>query len=188
LTLNRNPEDFHSQIEQAAFEPNNFIPGIGPSPDKMLLARLVSYGDAHRARLGVNYKQIPVNRPRVPVYSYSKGGTMRINNVSDPVYAPNSKGGPKADPEQYPEQAIWSASGEFVRAAYNKRKDDDDFGQPGTLVRKVMDDRQRDRLVSNVVGHLKNGVSEPVLQRAFEYWRNIDKETGDRIAKGVKGE
>jgi len=187
LTLNCNPSDFHGEIEQAAFEPNNLVPGIGPSPDKMLLARLVSYADAHRARLGVNYKQIPVNRSKVPVYSYSKGGAMRIDNVSDPVYAPNSKGGPKADPERYPEVAIWSASGEFIRAAYTKRKDDDDFGQPGTLVRKVMDDAQRERLVSNVVGHLKNGVSEPVLQRAFEYWRNIDKEIGDRIAKGVKG-
>ena len=111
---------------------------------------------------------------------------MRINKVSDPVYAPNSKGGHKADPEQYPEQAIWSANGEFIRAAYTKRKDDDDFGQPGTLVRKVMNDAQRERLVSNVVGHLKSGVSEPVLQRAFEYWRNIDKETGDCIDKGVK--
>ena len=111
---------------------------------------------------------------------------MRINNVSDPVYAPNSKGGPKADPEKYPD-ATWSASGEFIRAAYTKRKDDDDFVQPGTLVRKVMDDAQRDRLVSNVVGHLKGGVSEPVLQRAFEYWRNIDKDIGDRIVKGVKG-
>jgi ABC-type Mn2+/Zn2+ transport system ATPase subunit len=104
---------------------------------------------------------------------------MRIDKVSDPVYAPNSKGGPKADPERYPEAATWSAGGEFVRAAYTKRKDDDDFGQAGTLVRKVMDDAQRDRLVSNVVGHLKNGVSEPVLKRAFEYWRNIDKEIGD---------
>jgi catalase len=188
LTLNRNPSDFQAEIEQAAFEPNNLVPGIGPSPDKMLLARLVSYADAHRARLGVNYKQIPVNRPKVPVHSYSKGGAMRIDKVSDPVYAPNSKGGPKADPERYPEVAIWSASGEFIRAAYTKRKEDDDFGQPGTLVRKVMDDAQRDRLVSNVVGHLKNGVSESVLQRAFEYWRNIDKEIGDRIAKGVKGE
>jgi catalase len=112
---------------------------------------------------------------------------MRIDKVSDPVYAPNSKGGPKADPERYPEQALWSASGEFIRAAYTKRKDDDDFGQPGTLVRKVMDDAQRDRLVSNVVGGL-NGVSEPVLERVFEYWRNIDKEIGDRIAKGAKGE
>ena len=68
-----------------------------------------------------------------------------------------------------------------------KRKDDVDFGQAGTLARQVMDDAQRDRLVSNVVGHRKKGVSELVLARAFEYWRNIDKEIGDRIAKGVKG-
>ena len=81
----------------------------------------------------------------------------------------------------------WSASGEFIRAAYTKRKDDDEFIQPGTLVRKVMNDAQRDLLVSNVVGALKGGVSEPVLQRAFEYWRNVDKDIGDRIVKGVKG-
>jgi catalase len=162
------------------------VPGIGPSPDKMLLARLISYADAHRARLGVNYKQIPVNRPKSPVYSYGKGGAMRIDNVTDPVYAPNSKGGPQADPVKYPEDATWSAGGDFIRAAYSLRKDDDDFGQPGTLVRKVMDDAQRDRLVATVSGILKNGVSEPVLQRAFEYWRNIDKETGDRIAKAVQ--
>ena len=83
---------------------------------------------------------------------------------------------------------MWGASGEFIHAAYTKRKDDDDFGQAGTLVRKVMDNAARDRLVSNVVGHLKDGVKEPVLSRAFEYWRNIDKTVGDRIAQGVKGE
>jgi len=127
-----------------------------------------------------------VNRPKSPVHSYSKGGAMRIDNVSDPVYKPNSKGGPEADPKRYPEQAVWSASGEFIRAAYTKRKDDDDFGQPGTLVRDVMDEAQRDRLVSNVVGHLRNGVSQPVLERALDYWRSIDKEVGDRISKGVR--
>ena len=188
MTLNRNPTDNHTEIEQAAFEPNNLVPGIGPSPDKMLLGRIFSYADAHRARLGVNYKQIPVNRPKVPVHSYSKDGTMRMDNVSDPVYAPNSKGGPKADSAQYPQVEVWGASGEFIHAAYTKRKDDDDFGQPGALVRKVMDNAARDRLVSNVVGHLKDGVKEPVLSRAFEYWRNIDKTVGDRIAQGVKGE
>ncbi|NHJ12973.1 MAG: catalase [Candidatus Thorarchaeota archaeon] len=187
LTLNRNPTDFHTEIEQAAFGPHNLVPGIGPSPDKMLLARLFSYADAHRARLGVNFMQIPVNRPKCPVHSYSKDGAMRVENVSDPVYTPNSKGGPKADGERYPQVEIWKASGEFVRAAYTLRKDDDDWGQAGTLVRKVMDDAQRDRLVSNVVGHLKNGVSEPVLQRALEYWRNIDKEIGNRIAKAMTG-
>ena len=152
----------------------------------MLLARLFAYADAHRARLGVNYKQIPVNRPKVPVHSYSKDGAMRVENVSDPVYAPNSKGGPQADSERYPDVEIWQAGGEFIRAAYTLRKDDDDCGQAGTLVRKVMDDGQRDRLVANVVGHLKKGVSEPVLLRALDYWHSIDQETGDRIAKGVK--
>jgi catalase len=156
------------------------------SPDKMLLARLFSYADAHRARMGVNFKQIPVNRPKVPVHSYSKDGAMRVQNVSDPVYAPNSKGGPKADPGRHPPVEVWAASGEFVHSAYTKRKDDDDFGQAGTLVRNVMDDIQRDRLVSNVVGHLSKGVTEPVLLRAFEYWRNIDRTVGDRVANRMK--
>jgi catalase len=187
LVLNRNPTDFHTEIEQAAFEPSNLVPGIGISPDKMLLGRVFSYADAHRARMGVNYKQIPVNRPKSPVHSYSKDGAMRVENVSDPVYAPNSKGGPKADPVRYPDAEKWSASGEFTRAAYTLREDDDDWGQAHTLVREVMDDDARDRLVSNVVGHLSNGVSEPVLERALEYWRNIDQEVGDRIAQGVKG-
>jgi catalase len=187
LTLDRNPTDFHTEIEQAAFEPNNMVPGIGPSPDKMLLARLFSYADAHRARLGVNYKQIVVNQPKVPVHSYSKDGAMRIHNVSDPVYAPNSKGGPKADGQRYPQVEVWNASGEFVHDAYTLRKDDDDWSQAGDLVRKVMDDAQRSRLVSNIVGHLKKGVSEEVLKRAFEYWHNIDKDIGERIKKGVKG-
>jgi len=175
-----------TDFEQAAFEPNNLVSGIGPSPDKMLLARLFSYADAHRHRLGVNYKQIPVNRPKVSVNSYSKDGAMRIDNVTDPVYAPNSKGGPKADVENHPQVDVWKASGEFMRAAYTPRRDDDDFVQPGTLVREVMDDAQRDRLVMNVVGHLKQGVTDTVLQRVFEYWRNIDREIGNRIEEKMK--
>jgi catalase len=185
LTLTRNPTDFHTEMEQAAFEPNNLVPGIGISPDKMLLGRVFSYADAHRARMGVNYKQIPVNKPQCPVHSYSKDGAMRVENVSDPVYAPNSKGGPAADPGRNPEAETWAASGEFIRAAYTLRKDDDDWGQAGTLVRQVMDDDARARLVSNVVGHLSNGVSEPVLERAIEYWRKVDRGVGDRIAEGV---
>ncbi len=187
LTLNRNPTDYHTEIEQAAFEPSNLVRGIGLSPDKMLLARGFSYSDAHRARLGVNYKQIPVNRPQSPVHSYSKDGAMRTENVTDPVYAPNSYGGPKADPARTDAAGLWYADGgEMVRQAYTLRRDDDDFGQAGTLVREVMDDAARDRLVGNVVGHLKGGVSAAVLQRAFEYWRHIDRDLGDRIAKGVK--
>ncbi len=183
LTLDRNPTDFHTEIEQAAFEPNNLVAGIGASPDKMLLGRLFAYSDAHRARMGVNYKQIPVNRPHSEVNSYSKDGALRVDNVSDPVYAPNSKGGPAADPAANPEVATWFADGEFVRDAYTLRRDDDDWGQAGTLVRNVLDDAQRDRLVDNTAGHLDNGVGTPVLERALQYFRNVDEDLGNRIAR-----
>jgi catalase len=151
----------------------------------MLLARGFSYADAHRARIGVNYKQIPVNAPKAPVHSYSKDGAMRTIPVSDPVYAPNSKGGPKADPLRTAEP-LWHADGEMVRTAYTLRAEDDDWGQAGTLVRDVMDDAERARLVSNVAGHLRDGVTEEVLQHTFEYWKNIDKETGDKIEAAVR--
>jgi catalase len=87
LTLDRNVTDHHTEIEQAAFEPNDLVAGTGLSPDKMLLARRFAYSDAHRARLGVNYKQLAVNAPRSPVHSYSKDGAMRLGNASDPVRA-----------------------------------------------------------------------------------------------------
>ena len=185
MTLDKNLTDYHTEMEQAAFEPNNLVPGIALSPDKMLLARGFSYADAHRARLGVNYKQIPVNSPKVPVHSYSKDGAMRIQNVSDPVYAPNSKGGPAADSEHV--KAVgWYSDGEMVRSAYTPHEQDDDWGQAGTMVREVLDDAARERLVSNVAGHLLNGVTEPVLQRAFEYWHNVDKNLGDKIEQQVR--
>jgi catalase len=185
MTLNRNVTDFHTEMEQASFEPNNLVPGIGLSPDKMLLARGFSYADAHRARLGVNYKQIPVNTPRVPVHSYSKDGVGRTVNVSDPVYAPNSYGGPAAGPSRTDDAGLWASDGDMVRSAYTDRAEDDDFGQPGTMVREVLDDEQRERLISNVAGHLSDGVSDKVLARAFEYWRNVDADLGARIEQAV---
>ena len=186
MTLNRNLTDFHTEMEQAAFEPNNLVPGIGLSPDKMLLARGFSYADAHRARLGVNYKQIPVNTPQnAPVHSYSKDGVGRTVNVTDPVYAPNSYGGPAADPSATDDAGLWASDGDMVRSAYTTRPEDDDFGQARTMVREVLDDEARERLVSNVAGHLSDGVSDKVLARAFEYWKNIDQELGESIEQAV---
>ncbi len=182
LTLDANVTDYHTEIEQAAFQPNNTVPGTGLSPDKMLLARGFSYADAHRARLGVNYQQIPVNRPRSPVRSYAKDGVMRIDPITDPVYYPNSiPGTPAADATTYAEQAVWAADGEMVRSAYTLHSEDDDYGQANTLINQVMDDGQRERLVSNVAGALSSVKRPEVLDRAFEYWRNIDKTIGDRI-------
>jgi catalase len=187
LTLDRNPTDFHTQIEQAAFEPNNMVPGIGLSPDKMLMARGFSYADAHRARLGVNYKEIPVNAPKVETHAYTKDGHGRTVPVTDPVYAPNSYGGAAAQSD-VPEAGIWHADGDLMRSAYTLREDDDDWSQAHALVRHVMDDAARDRLVSNVTGHLLDGVSEKVLKRAFEYWKNIDEEVGAEIERQVRDE
>ncbi|MGV0835717.1 catalase [Mycolicibacterium thermoresistibile] len=185
MVLNRNVTDFHTEMEQLAFEPNSVVPGTGLSPDKMLLARGFSYADAHRARLGVNYKQIPVNAPKVETHSYSKDGVMRVQNVTDPVYAPNSYGGPIAD-EARAAEVRWMADGEMVRQAYTLRPDDDDWSQPGTLVREVLDDAARERLVRNIVHSLSDGVKEPVLSRAFEYWRNVDADLGKKVEEGVR--
>lgn len=188
MTLDKNPPDYFIHIEQAAFEPSNLVPGIGPSPDKMLLGRLFSYPDTHRYRIGPNYAQLPPNRARSLVSSYAKDGPMRFeaSNAARP-YAPNSYGGPAADVARFGEPAGWATAGEMVREAYSLHGQDDDWGQPGTMVRQVLDDAARDRLVSNVSGHLRDGVSAPVLERAFQYWRSIDKTTGDRIAAAVSG-
>ncbi|OBF82635.1 catalase [Mycobacterium sp. 852002-51163_SCH5372311] len=184
LTLDRNITDHHTEVEQAAFAPGNLVPGTGLSPDKLLLGRTFAYPDAHRTRIGVNHNQIPVNAPRCAVRSYSKDGRMRFVNASDPVYAPNSDGGPRADPVRAAE-VRWAADGEMMRTAYTLRPDDDDWGQAGALVRDVMDDAQRERLVHNIVGHVSAGVKEPVLSRVFEYWRNIDSAIGQRVEEGV---
>ncbi|MFE5243735.1 MULTISPECIES: catalase [unclassified Streptomyces] len=188
MTLDKNPEDFFVHIEQASFEPSNMVPGIGPSPDKMLLGRLFSYPDTHRYRIGPNYQQLPPNRPRSAVHSYAKDGPMRYEpSRTGAVYAPNSYGGPAADTERYGDPAGWATAGEMVHEAYKLRSADDDWGQPGTLVREVMDDAARERLVANISGHLLDGVSKPVLERALQYWRNVDKGVGDRVAKKVNG-
>ncbi|WP_131745889.1 catalase [Frankia sp. Cppng1_Ct_nod] len=185
MVLDRNPDDYFTEVEQASFEPANMVPGIGPSPDKMLLGRLFSYPDTHRYRIGPNYLQLPINRPKVPVHSYNKDGAMRYGPSSDPVYAPNSYDGPKADTIRYGEEAVWEADGEFVRTAYTLRRDDDDFGQAGTLYRDVMSDTDRDHLVTNIVGHASQDVQVDVQRRVVEYWRQVDPDLGARVGKGL---
>ena len=185
LTLNENPTNHFAQIEQAAFSPSNTVPGTGVSPDKMLLARVFSYPDAQRNRIGTNYNQIPVNMPVCPMNSYDKEGAMQYHHSGDaPVYAPNSFGRAYQD-EQGPVENGWEADGTMVRAAYTLHAEDDDWGQAHTLVRKVYNDEQRARLVETVAGSLA-GVQDPVLGRVFEYWRNIDPEVGNAIEEAVK--
>ncbi len=186
MVLDRNPENYFAEVEQAAFEPANMVRGIGASPDKMLLGRLFSYPDTHRYRIGTNYLQLPINQPKSEVNSYNKDGAMRYrHNGNQPVYAPNSHGGPQADPSFA--ETVWGVEGgEMVRHAYTKRRDDDDFGQAGTLVRKVLSDQDRANLASNIVGHATNAVSAEMQKRVVEYWTNVDQDLGATVAQGIK--
>ena len=169
MTLNKNPENFFADVEQAAFSPGNTVPGIGLSPDKMLLGRAFAYNDAQRNRIGTNFHQLPVNRPHGgDVNTYMFDGQMSYENSgAAPVYAPNSQGRSWAD-QTGPVEEGWETDGEMVRSAYELHAEDDDFGQPGTMVREVFDEAQRDRLVDQVSGSLLGGVHEEVLERALQ--------------------
>jgi catalase len=187
MVLDRNPANYFAEVEQAAFEPANMVRGIGPSPDKMLLGRLFSYPDTHRHRIGPNYLQLPINQPKVEVHSYNKDGAMHYRHSGNqPVYAPNSYGGPQADPSFA--ETVWGVDGgEMIRSAYQPHREDDDFGQPGTMYREVLDDDAKSRLVSNIVGHATNAVSGPVQERVIQYWTNVDSDLGSRVGDGIRG-
>lgn len=186
MTLNRNPENFFAQIEQAAFSPGNTVPGIGLSPDKMLLGRAFAYADAQRNRIGTNFHQLPVNQPKVPVNTYMFDGQMAYHHSGNaPVYATNSEGRLWADTTG-PADDGWEADGDMVRSAYTLHAEDDDFGQAGTLVRKVFNDTQRANLIEQVAGSLLGGVRSPVLERTFDYWKSIDADVGRRIEEKVR--
>lgn len=185
MELNRNPANFFAEIEQAGFSPGNMVPGVGMSPDKMLLARNFAYTDAQRYRIGTNFQQLPVNRPIVDVHSYNFEGHMWYEHTGNrSTYVPNSFGDSWSD-EEGTVDASWESDGELVREAYTLRQDDGDFVQPGILVREVMDEEQREELVETVAGSLET-VIEPVLSNAIQYWKNIDEDVGQRIEKAVR--
>jgi catalase len=186
MTLNRNPENFFAQIEQAAFSPGNTVPGIGLSPDKMLLGRAFAYADAQRNRIGTNFHQLPVNQPKVPVNTYMFDGQMAYHHSGNaPVHAPNSGGRPWSDQTGAVADG-WETDGAMVRSAYTLHAEDDDFGQAGTLVRKVWNDAQRAQFVDQVAGSLLGGVRSPVLERAFAYWKSVDATVGQQIEDRVR--
>jgi catalase len=183
LVLDRNPENYFADVEQAAFSPGNFVPGIGPSPDKMLQARLFSYPDTHRHRLGPNYHLLPVNAAKAAkVDSYQRDGAMRFdgNAGSGPNYWPNSFGGPAPDPSgAEPSQVV---SGVAARQPYTHPNDD--FVQAGNLYRDVLTDEERDHLVSNIVGHL-SGAQPAIQARQVALFYKADLEYGSRVAHGL---
>ena len=181
LELNRNPQNYFAEVEQAAFSPSNIVPGIGFSPDKVLQGRILSYADAQRYRLGVNHESLPVNRPQCPVHTYHRDGAMRFdgNSSNAPNYEPNSFGGPQEDPSY--RQPPLSLEGDADR--YDQKSDGDDFSQAGDLYRIMTPDQQQ-QLVDNIVGSMGT-VPEEIQRRQIDHFIKADSAYGRRIAEGL---
>ncbi|MEO8803125.1 MAG: catalase [Rudaea sp.] len=179
--LNRNPENFFADVEQSAFNPAQVVPGIGFSPDKMLQARLFSYGDAQRYRLGVNHHQIPVNKPRCPFHSYHRDGQMRVDgNFGGTLgYEPNSYGQWQEQPDfREPPLTIEGAADHW-----NHREDDDYFSQPGNLFR-LMKANQKKALFENTARSMQ-GIPEAIQRRHIGHCAKADPAYGAGVAKAL---
>lgn len=188
IELNKNPDNYFQDVEQAAFAPAHVVDGIGYSPDKMLQGRLLSYPDAHRYRLGANYEQIPVNRCPFATNNYQRDGQMRIdgNGGSAPNYFPNSFDDIVVD-QSYKEPA-WELESN-VAAWYdrNAEGENDHYTQPGNLFRLLVPEQQQN-LISNVVGAM-SGIEGPrrmeIINRQLCHWFRADPKLGMGIAKGL---
>ena len=184
MELDRNPDNYFAEIEQAAFSPSNVVPGIGFSPDRMLQARIFAYADAHRYRLGTHYEALPVNRPRCPVHHYHKDGPMRFfeNLTGDPdaYYEPNSMGGPAQAPE-YREPPL-RISGDADR--HDHREGNDDYGQPRALF-ALFDQAQRERLFANLAAAMQ-GVPRQIVVRQLGHLEKIDPAYAAGVARALE--
>ncbi|WP_457649538.1 catalase [Profundibacter sp.] len=177
--LNRNPDNYFAEIEQAAFSPSNIVPGIGFSPDKMLQARVFSYADAHRHRLGTHYEALPVNTPKCPVHHYHKDGAMNFmgqqSGVTDAYYEPNSFGGPVEDPAVA--EPPLRIDGDAAR--YDHRDGNDDYSQPRAL-HDLMDAEQQNRLYCNTAAAMQ-GVPQDIIDRMLAHYDKVSKAYGDGV-------
>jgi catalase len=181
LELNRNPQNYHAEVEQAAFSPANVVPGIGHSPDKVLQSRIFSYADAHRYRLGVNHQHLPVNAPRCPIFNYQRDGAMRFdgNGGGSVNYEPNSFAGPKDCPAL--NEPPLKISGDADR--YNHREGNDDYTQPGNLFR-LFTPEQKERLFGNIARHMASVPREIQLRQICHFFR-ADPAYGLGVAKAL---
>ena len=180
--LNRNPENYFAEVEQAAFTPANIVPGIGFSPDKMLQGRLFSYGDAQRYRLGVNHHQIPVNAPKCPFHSYHRDGAMRVDGNKGSLlhYEPNSYGEWQEQPEvMEPPLAIHGDA-----THWDFREDDDNYyEQPGKLF-NLMSDDEKERLFQNTARNLGDAEEHIKIRHIVNCYK-ADPAYGEGVAKAA---
>ncbi|MDR2884512.1 MAG: catalase [Deferribacteraceae bacterium] len=181
MVLNRNPQNYFNEVEQAAFSPANLVPGVTSSPDKMLQGRLFSYADTHRHRLGTNFHMIPINAAKAQVNTNQRDGFMNIHQESTPNYYPNSFGG-AAPSNEYKLPAI-DVSGTAARHEYPLG--DIDFVQPGELFDRVMTDYDRANLVKNIASHLKGADMRLQLRQTALFYR-ASVNYGTAIANALK--
>ncbi|MDD2227839.1 MAG: catalase [Candidatus Cloacimonetes bacterium] len=181
LELNRNPENYFADVEQAAFTPANIVPGIGFSPDRLLQARLFSYGDTQRYRLGVNHNQIPVNRPKNAVHSYHRDGAMRVdgNQGSTLHYEPNSYDEWKEQPE-FAEPPL---SIESPADHWNHREDEDYYSQPRELF-GIMSNKQKKVLYENTARNMGDA-PKMIKERHIGNCYKVSPEYGMGVAKAL---
>lgn len=184
LELNRNPENYFAEVEQAAFAPSQIVPGLGFSPDKMLQGRLFAYADAHRYRLGINHHQIPVNKPQCPFHMNHRDGGMRVdgNGGSSTHYEPTCSVEGLNENTAYKQPAM--ALGNDVWADhFNHRTDEDYYSQAGNLFR-IMSSEQQQLLINNIVGSLKEATRE-VQERQLAHFLKADSAYGEGVKKGL---
>ncbi len=183
IELNRNPENYFAEVEQAAFSPAHIVPGVGFSPDKLLQGRLFSYGDAHRYRLGVNHNQIPVNKARVDVNEFHRDGQMRVdgNYGATVAYTPNSYGQWSPQPEvMEPPLDLEGAVYAFDPA---DDPTDDVFKAPGKLYR-LMDEERRAELIDNTARNIAS-VTDNIKYRHAVHCYRADEEYGTRLTQAL---
>lgn len=191
LELNENPDNYFAHVEQSAFAPTNIVDGINFSPDKMLQGRILSYPDAHRYRMGVNYEQLPVNKCPYMTNSYHRDGAMRFddNGGGSPNYYPNSFGDVIPD-AKYKDPAIPldSPVADYFDRNAPGNGDDDHYTQPGILFREVMTAEEKKATVSNIVGAM-SGISGPkraeIINRQLCHWFRADINLGMQVAQGL---
>jgi catalase len=184
MVLDRNPDNYFAEVEQAAFDPGHFVPGIGPSPDKMLQGRLFAYGDAHRYRLGINHTQLPINRPHATeADNYGRDGFMRFDAHygREKNYEPNSFGGPAETGEPLYGSLGGGPSGTY---AWDQH-DGDDFSQAGALYR-LMPEEAKARLVDNIASGLAQVSKDDIVERSIANFRHADPDYGARIEVAIK--
>lgn len=181
MVLDRNPENYFAEVEQAAFTPGNFVPGIEASPDKMLQGRLFAYADAHRYRVGTNHQELPINRSKAEVHNYQRDGQMRFdgNGGKTVNYEPNSFNGPRETPEN--KINPFEVKGFADSVAYDS---EDHFTQPGDLFR-LMDEGERARLIQNFADHMRDVERDEIKLRQIALFYKVDPELGSGVAANL---